>query len=555
MLAVAAPFERPIGAVPGLPFLITTVEAAILSAWLIVVVSWAVERRTFVWRTPITWPGLALIAALAVAAACAPAFQGNAFRFTARVLAAATIVLVTANAASTAAAARRIAGVFVIVAAFVGAVAVLEAAETPFVMEGLKLFRPGFHVVGGQLRATSTLGYPTTASMYLEVAFALGLWLYAEAIDRRARGRSALVFLALVLIGAGIVSTFTRAGLLGIVAALLVFAGLRFHRTRAADRVHAGLLILALVLSATVLVSRSPARLLTRLTTEGSQAWYGAEYEVPASLRLVPGGRYRVPVAVTNTGRIAWRSDETPPFALSYHWVVAGSGRVAEFNGRRTLFTAEVPPGGRTRLRALVVAPPAPGWFELVWDVVHEHRAWLSTEGVRAARTAVRVDGPIARAPGDAMAALPATAIRPDRLTLWHTAVRMAAAHPFTGVGPDNFRLAYGSYAGIDDWDTRVHANNLYLEVLSGAGVPGLAALGWLVLAAVLSLWRRWRAASAFDASAGAAALAVLVVVLGHGLVDTFLAFTPTYVTFALAAGLAFSPVPNPPSDGHADCV
>ena len=44
-------------------------------------------------------------------------------------------------------------------------------------------------------------------------------------------------------------------------------------------------------------------------------------------------------------------------------------------------------------------------------------------------------------------------------------------------------------------WDRRVHANNMYLEVLAGAGVRAALALLWLVAAAGWLLWRRVRAA------------------------------------------------------------
>ncbi len=54
----------------------------------------------------------------------------------------------------------------------------------------LKAFRPGFHVVGGQLRATSTLFYPTITSMFLEVAFALGLVWIASSRARVCRPRA-----------------------------------------------------------------------------------------------------------------------------------------------------------------------------------------------------------------------------------------------------------------------------------------------------------------------------------------------------------------------------
>jgi O-antigen ligase len=81
----------------------------------------------------------------------------------------------------------------------------------------------------------------------------------------------------------------------------------------------------------------------------------------------------------------------------------------------------------------------------------------------------------------------------------------------------------------------------MYLEVLSGAGIAGLAAFVWLLSASGLSLWRRVRHASPAAHTALAAVLVAWLVVIGHGLVDSFLAFSTTYLTFAMAAGLAFS--------------
>jgi O-antigen ligase len=110
----------------------------------------------------------------------------------------------------------------------------------------------------------------------------------------------------------------------------------------------------------------------------------------------------------------------------------------------------------------------------------------------------------------------------------------MVAAHPLLGVGPDNFRLRYGSYAGLTHTDTRTHSNNMYLEVLSGGGLLMAGAFAWLI----------WRAADMFSGignagpvqSAVAAAGAAIAV---HGLVDSFLSFAPTYILFAMTLGYA----------------
>jgi O-antigen ligase len=81
----------------------------------------------------------------------------------------------------------------------------------------------------------------------------------------------------------------------------------------------------------------------------------------------------------------------------------------------------------------------------------------------------------------------------------------------------------------------------MYLEVLADAGAIGFIALLGLVAAAGAALWRRARHSATSSHVAAVAALAAWVVVAGHGLVDSFLSFTTTYVSFAVAAGLAFS--------------
>ena len=109
------------------------------------------------------------------------------------------------------------------------------------------------------------------------------------------------------------------------------------------------------------------------------------------------------------------------------------------------------------------------------------------------------------------------------------------------GIGPDNYRLTYGPRLGLAAWDTRVHANNTYLEVLVGMGVIGLAALVWLLFAgarstlALIAVGHR-RLHRRFVAATTAACLAIAA----HGVVDSFLTFTSTYVVFALAAGLHY---------------
>jgi O-antigen ligase len=85
------------------------------------------------------------------------------------------------------------------------------------------------------------------------------------------------------------------------------------------------------------------------------------------------------------------------------------------------------------------------------------------------------------------------------RVRIWNTALRMAAAHPVTGVGVRGFRYAYAQYALPGDHfvnpatsEGAAHAHQIVLEVLSETGAVGL--VFWL--AGVICAVRAWRRAS-----------------------------------------------------------
>ncbi len=533
MLVVAvSPFER---ALPGsiFGFTLTTVEVAIAIALTAAAIAWSTRPASFEWRTPISWPLVALVACAAIAAVLAPEFRGNAIRVTARLAVAAILFVVVANVARSDRIAKQIAAALLAAAAVVGVVAILELAQLPWVLNALKAFRPGFHVVGGQLRATSTLFYPTITSMFLEVAFALGLvWLAS----------SRLAFVALVFTGAGVVATFTRSGLITITLSLLIYGGVLFMRRQRWGGEHSRLALLAAALVALVLVSRSPQMLVARMSVEGSQDWYGASYDVPSRLTLRPDSFNDIDVTLTNQGRLTWQSTATPPFALSYHWLDAGTEDVVIFDGLRTPFAQPVEPEDDVTMTARVRAPGYPGTYVLVWDVVQEHRTWLSLEGVFPGRTVTSVEGTPVGAPLPSRGRMPAGVMRMPRSVLWQTALTIARAHPLIGIGPDNFRHTYGRHLGLAAWDERVHANNSYIEVMVGMGVVGVAAFSWLMFAATREGWRLLQSTADARLPIVAAAAAACAAIATHALVDSFLTFTPTYTVFAVAAALLFSP-------------
>jgi O-antigen ligase len=188
-----------------------------------------------------------------------------------------------------------------------------------------------------------------------------------------------------------------------------------------------------------------------------------------------------------------------------------------------------------------VRAPGYPGTYVLIWDVVQEHRTWLSLEGVYPGRSSVSVEGAPVGAPLPLLGRMPSGVMRMPRSVLWSTALTISRDHPLLGIGPDNFRHTYGRSLGMAAWDQRVHANNSYIEVLVGMGVVGVIALAWLLFAAARAGARVLTGVTAARLPIAAASFAACAAIALHALVDSFLTFTPTYTVFAIAAGLLFA--------------
>ena len=81
-------------------------------------------------------------------------------------------------------------------------------------------------------------------------------------------------------------------------------------------------------------------------------------------------------VELVNTGSETW--PDNGPVRLSYHWLRQDGRRVVR-DGRRTLLTAPVAPGGSLRVCALLEAPNEGGDFQLEWDLVKEGETWFSS--------------------------------------------------------------------------------------------------------------------------------------------------------------------------------
>ena len=544
-LVLVSPFEalRPLLRIPGQSF--STVETALVCVIVACACATAISRRWPRVGLADAMPWAALVCAAVVSALVAPVFQSNALHMAARVAVAALVWALTLIGTRTESARTRVVWAALVSGTFVSVLLIADFAGVASISRALGLFRAGVAVVGAQVRASGPFQYPTIAAMYLEMTFALGLGLLAASTSS-VRTRAVLVA-ALAVIAEAIILTFTRAGLVTMALSLATVAGLHWRR-RGADAVVASMTVLAVFMVAELLSSRSAEMLVLRMTTEGQGRWFSAVIDTPSSVSLDTRQPIRVPLMITNTGRATWDSKATEPITLSYHWIAEDSDELIAWEGTRTMFDSPVRPGQTVSVAPIVGGPGRPGRFRLMWDLEQAHRLWFSTEP-DAVPVLIEgtVTGPVTSAqnyPGGRR--IPRAEVRPGRLVLWRAAMRMWAERPLLGVGADNFRLLYGRYSSLRTADPRVHSNNMYIEVLAGTGLIGFGAFIWV---GVRSARAARHAAQTQGLGYGIAAACLTCAV--HGVVDSFLSFTGTYIAIAVVLGLASASAPSELRHAH----
>jgi hypothetical protein len=545
------------------------------------------------WRAVL--PSLALLLVALVAALLAPDFGDEALRFVWRLAAAAFVLLLLVRLAADRTRLTGLLWAIVIGAGISGLLGLGEAAGWPALNPTLNLFKVAPTRVGGELRVSASFQYATIAAMYFEMVAPLAIVLAATATRRW----GAVVAVAIAAVcTANVVLSLTRAGILtlGVVfALLLVAAGLRrgLGRVMLATGVSASVLVGGVALFA----ARNPVFVM-RLVTESDADWYGAVYAAPASLQLEADRSVSIALEATNAGRMVWSSYERHPFALGYRWLTADGGGVLDLPPGEVALTRDVAPGETIQLQAIVQVPALPpGTYRLDWGMLQRDVLQFYERGWANAETLVEVG----QAPAGVAVVMPTTSPRDDgeapwvvgRLQLWAAALRLIQTRPLLGVGPDNFRHLYGAQLGLETWDERVQANNLYLEVLADVGLLGLAAFVWLITAPLMVAARLLNVSPARfarslaevkgsvhrgssdtrsgaeypsptvpDIRHGAAqrrasggreeqAILALGVALGvvaflvHGLLDSFLAFTPTALLFWMLLGMLAAQKPQ----------
>ena len=93
------------------------------------------------------------------------------------------------------------------------------------------------------------------------------------------------------------------------------------------------------------------------------------------------GARTTARLVLENAGGATWRSRGDDGLQLSYHWLDT-HGNAIVWDGERTAFPHPVAPGETVTVDVALDAPRPPGRYVLRFDLVEEHRFWLSEVGV-----------------------------------------------------------------------------------------------------------------------------------------------------------------------------
>ncbi len=540
VMIACAPFERlqPVLALPGQNLTNLELLAMIaLAAWL---AQHLTRGSLLAVRIPLAVPLLVLLGLFLVSALVAARHQAEGFRFTGRLALGMLVYVLVVDQANSASRVRALVCTLIVSGSLVGVLGLLEYWDVSGIAGLLAFFRPtGFYVAGGP-RVSSTLQYSTITSMYLEITLGWGLALLLRVWPSRPRRWAASVLTALVIMGTCIFLTMTRAGL-GTLAVILTLAtGIVVWR-RGPGLETGRLLVLDATLALVLLAVLGSSNLGLRLRSPDESLWYRAEYRVPEQLSLEAGSLSEIEVRVENRGALAWTRDTPNPVRLAYHWLSPDGDEVVLFEGVRTELQGDVAPGRTAHLRARVLAPPQPGQYRLAWDMLKEHRFWFTMHGVEMGMTEVTVVEASRRAEVvelEGQLPLPETRFSISRWELWSLAAGMIRDHPLLGVGPDNFRMTYGSVIGVPDPDRSYHTHNLYLEVFVSIGIGGGLVFLWLLFRLLSPLARLWRPEEDFDLAFWVGAGAAVTAILVHGLVDCFLSFTPLIVTTWATFGL-----------------
>jgi SAM-dependent methyltransferase len=177
-----------------------------------------------------------------------------------------------------------------------------------------------------------------------------------------------------------------------------------------------------------------------------------ARVELPSPIpRLAPGGRFRLPVRVTNRSPRTWPATGSAGWffvKVGNHWLDP-SGATVTLDDARAELPGDIAPSGVAEVVLTITAPTTPGTYRVEVDLVQEGVAWFASRGSPAAEATVVVESPPA-APGlgrlrPALKTVAGPArgrLRPALKTVVAPALRRLRPALMTVVAPARQRLA-----------------------------------------------------------------------------------------------------------------
>jgi O-antigen ligase len=539
ILAVSLPFE-PLEPLVSFGFFnlnhLKVLEAAIALLWLL-----SLTRPGALRDLPrVTWLAGAFLAIALLSAVFAQTQRGEAIKFVGRLAMGLFGLLVVYQVVD-----KRPARIFgllwaITLGASLSALLGLgEVAGWPALDPVLSVFKLAPTRVGANVRLSGSFQYATIAAMFFELAAPLALVLAATQRDRRrwilATGIAALCSVAVVL-------TITRAGIVALVASFVVLLALAIARPRWRRLALPTVLAGAAGGVALAGLAVGMPNFGSRFETENDWSWYSASYDVPSTITLASGTPTNAVVTARNTGEVSWTAGGPQAFALGYRWLSADAASQLDMPATILDLPRDVAPGDAVELHVDVATGLPPGDYRLAWGMLQQQVLWFHDHGYPDAETVVHVLA--GKSSEQAVAMRPRNDLQPvlapvPRTELWSAALTMARQHPLLGVGPDNFRHLYGTYLGLSAWDDRIHANNLYLELLADVGVLGTLVFGLLLGLPIAGFVRRLRTRTApAQAILLAGVCASLLAYLLHSGLDAFLDFTSVYLLLWMIVGL-----------------
>jgi hypothetical protein len=374
------------------------------------------------------------------------------------------------------------------------------------------LFRATEFLVGPVVRLSGSFEYPNTAAAFFALSLPI-VWTTIEPAWLRVLG-SLLISVALVM-------TYSR----GAVIAVFLMLAIWFLVARARDPVYLGVLLIATLAASMILRNSLFQRFHDALPAKVWSADYEPEFNI---LRARPGELDEMVVQVTNSGTTAWLSSKDQPFTLSYWWIDPTRKKPFRADTIYTPIPVTLYSQQSVAIHAPFRTPDEPGLYLLTWDISQSGSNWFSGMGVSPGVVEANIQpgtdrwlgrGDISGWYRPEISSLFVANVPFSRNELWKAALDLTDQHPILGAGPDNFRLLYGRPFSLSSWDTKVRSNSLYLELLSGSGLVGLAAFGLM-----MSMVTRKAVATGPGIALG--------IFLIHGLVDVFLMTTPIYFAF-----------------------